>query len=168
MLSARNEGALFFNVQAESYFAQYPKLDKADVGGLINGTNKIQVVECGPWEVGQQLLEIYNAQRASPTLTPISIFVDEAHLICGRGNFNFPDGAFDKESIAAVLCTTGLRWNLRMVWITQRPQFCDSGIFRTARFHIFFTVSEGDITYFERNNITFTNPEWHDWVMVRT
>jgi hypothetical protein len=166
--SPNGEAVLFFNTQGEPYFAEkgYTTLPRADVAGLLDGTNPVQVVECGPWEIPPQLLELYLAQRAAPVLKVVSLFCDEVHLVCGRGQFRFPDGAFDSESIIAVLASTGLRWNIRCIWISQRPSFCDASLFRTSRYLIFFTVSEPERMFFEQNGITFENPEWHSWVMV--
>jgi len=158
---------LFCNVQSEPYFGKFVTSRRADVGALLTGTT--QVWNCDPWEVRPKLLEIFLAQRATTTLNPLAIFVDEAHLVAPQGSFAFPEaGKVDVDNIIGVLCTTGARWNIRLIWITQRVQFADPGIIRTARYHVLFTHDPSDVEYYRRQGIVFVNPLWHDYVVVRS
>jgi hypothetical protein len=164
---SKNSACLFCNVQNEPYFAGFVPGRRADVGALLSGTT--QVWNCDPWEVKPKLLEIFLAQRASKTLNPLCIFVDEAHLIAKPGSMEFPEsGHIDEDCIIGVLCTTGCRWNIRMIWITQRPQFVDSGVYKTSRYFVFFTVNDADHYFFHRQGIDFVNPEWHNYAVIRS
>ena len=160
-------GCLFVNLQAEPYFEDFMTVRRVDIAALLAGQSFVWNAD--PWEVRRKLVEIFLAQRACKTLNPITIFVDEAHLVAPRGCFAFPEsGEITEDCIIGVLCTTGLKWNVRMVWISQRPQFVDSGVYRTSRFHVFFTVDATDLAYFRQQGIVFENPEWHDYVVVRS
>jgi len=167
-LCQNSVGVLFFNTQAEDYFGPTsPSLTDSDIAAVCAGQTK--VVDCFPWTVRNDLNRVYWYQRAQPICNPIVIFIDEAQLVCPRGAFTFPENEITAEDIFGVICTAGRRWNMRIVWICPRPQFADPGIYRSARYHIFFTVDPADIIWLKTQaGIMLENPAWYDYVVVRT
>lgn len=166
-LLSKNNGCVFCNLQAEPYFEGFIPVRRVNIPSVLAGESFVWNAD--PWEVKPFLVRLFLIQRASETLAPITIFVDEAHLVAPRGCFTFPEeGHINEDNIIGVLCTTGLKWNVRVVWISQRPQFVDSGVYRTARYHVFFTVDTADVDYFRQQGFIFVNPEWHDYVVVRS
>jgi len=166
-LLKKNNGVVFCNLQAESYFKHEIPVRHVNITALLKGESCVWNAD--PWEVKPFLVRMFMHQRASKILQPVTICIDEAHLVAPRGCFNFPeDSHVNEDNIIGVLCTTGLKWNVRIVWISQRPQFVDSGVYRTARYHVFFTVDNADLDYFRQQGLIFTNPDWHDYVVIRS
>jgi ABC-type dipeptide/oligopeptide/nickel transport system ATPase component len=162
-------GGVYINTQHEDYF-QGEKITfngQEALAAAIAGQRIVWNAE--PWEIRKWLLDLYLAQRKAKDLLPITVYVDEAHLVAGRGSFNFPeDGRFSVDNIIGVMCTTHRRWNLRMFWITQRPQLVDPSVFRTCRYIVAFTLAPGDMQYFHDMRVEIPETAWHDFNVVRT
>ena len=66
------------------------------------------------------------------------------------------------------LLTNGLRYNIRTVWITQRPQLLDPSIYRLCQYHIIFKLDYHDINYLQRAGVPVPDEPLarYDWVIV--
>lgn len=105
-------------------------------------------------EVFSLLHEAFGYQRQSKTIYPVSIFIDEAHLY-------FPydmDTKSDNPQWKATrdLFTRGLKYNLRLVLISQKPQLMCSKVYTLCERIIAFKLHPNDYTYFNRHNIHLT------------
>jgi len=109
-------------------------------------------------EVRPFIAELIKYQRAQETKYPISIFVDEAHLLVPNGSINLAACIKDEEEPDpwTLLATNGRRWNLQAVWITQRPQLLDPTCYKTAVNKFFFRLDPADINYFKRMGVTIS------------
>lgn len=165
-------GTVFINTQHEEAAKYFPGIPvvfdgRSALAAAMGGQKTVWNAE--PWEIRKWLLDLYLTQRKAKELIPITVYVDEAHLVAPRGSFRFPDsGEFTIENIIGVVCTTHRRWNLRFIWITQRPQLMDPSVYNTCRYHIFFTLDDRDIAYFRDLRIEVENPPWYDYVIHRS
>jgi hypothetical protein len=107
-------------------------------------------------EVRPFIADLIKYQREQETKFPISVFVDEAHLLIPTGSINLAKTIKDEEEPDpwTLLATNGRRWNLQAVWITQRPQLLDPTCYKTAVNKFFFRLDPADINYFRRMGIT--------------
>jgi len=107
-------------------------------------------------EVKPFIAELIKYQRAQETKYPVSIFVDEAHLLVPAGSINLAACINNEEEPDpwTLLATNGRRWNLQAIWITQRPQLLDPTCYKTAVNKFFFRLDPADISYFKRMGVT--------------
>jgi len=101
-------------------------------------------------------------------LPPLTIFIDEFHLIGSRGSIEFPhDGVVTVDNVLGVLLTTGRHLNIRLIMISVKPQIVDSNAYRCARYHVFFEVDGADLAYLKNTcGLVFENPTGHDYVVI--
>jgi len=144
--------AIFLNVAHEPYFdGVYSASNERDALTIADGERTHIVWNCNIWDVQGFLGKLIEMQLAREEKYPISIFVDEAHLVCPCHSINIVQGRVPNSF--GLLATNGLRWNLRAIWISQRPQLVDSTIYRTAEYKIFFKLHSADISYLRRERI---------------
>jgi phage terminase large subunit GpA-like protein len=68
-------------------------------------------------------------------------------------------------NIYMLAATNGRRWNIQIVWITQRPQNLDWTCYKTAPVKIWFRLDEPDEMYLKRMGIKLPPREGYQWVM---
>lgn len=129
------EGVLFFNTQEIEFSSKYVEVTGADdmdmiVKALRKG-EKLNFIP-NPETRWKQLViiikRLFLASRAS--LLNIYIVVDEVHLS-------------SKEGLAACieLATTGIRWGLRAIYISQRPALVDNTLMNQSMKFVFLKTT---------------------------
>ena len=165
-------GAVFLNIGHEDLLASDPayfggekvaQTQAEAVQYLFGGSRCVWNCEC--YEVRGFVKEVLERQRMASPKNPLHIFVDEAHLVAPRGSIDLAEAV--EKGVApndlGLIATNGRRWNLQCVWITQRPQFMDPIIYRTAEYKIFFRLDPGDLLYFKSMGITLKPKSGQDW-----
>lgn len=160
----------YFNCQFDDYYSGCDvvagKLSLEQLSTLYQGHG--YVLNVPAYLVRQQLYEIYMYWLAQASLPPLTIFVDEFHLVGSRGSIEFPsDGVVTPDNVLGVILTTGRHANIRLVMMTIKPQIVDSNAYRCARYHVMFEVDESDLKYFATQcGLHFVNPTGHEYVVV--
>lgn len=146
-LKAVKEGVLFFNTQLEDLSSNFIKVTANDnIKILINALNNGKKINYSP-SLDSRIREkelkyiIDNLYIRSKLDKKIYLVVDEVHL-------------YEKESLKSLIqvATTGLRYNIFGVWISQRPANIDNTLMtQSNQFILFKTNMEGE--YFKRYGI---------------
>jgi len=109
---------------------------------------KLAVLKCYPHNVKDILYKICKIQTALEEKQPVTIVIDEAHLCFPHGTVRLnPD---EPPNIVTLALTNGLRWNVRLMFLTQRVQLMDSNVFRLCETKVFFYLDGADRTYLRR------------------
>ena len=168
ILSMKREAACFFNCAFDDYFPKeniISRIDETAARGLHQGA--ALVVNCPSYEVKSNLIKLHDFWMAQPLLPALTIFIDEAHLVASRGSIRFPEGEkIDQETVIGYLLATGRHINIRCVFITPKPQFIDSWVYRASRYHYIFEVDPADEAWLQSLGYSFENPTGHDYVVV--
>ncbi|MEW5760069.1 MAG: ATP-binding protein, partial [Candidatus Thermoplasmatota archaeon] len=136
-----NHIAIFVNSQWEDYFQGIESEYKYPFPQL---KNKIvfNIYDFG--DLFKLLKDIFEAQKQSVELQPITIFIDEAHKFFPRYmNIQAPE-----NQIVNDIFTLGLKWNIRLVIITQKPQMLCTDLYTLCERMIVFKLHQKDIEYF--------------------
>jgi len=138
--------------------------DMADALNYLFGGSRC-VWNCECWEVRPFIEEVLKRQRMASPKNPLHLFIDEAHLIVPRGSINMAESLEKRHEpeVMGLIATNGRRWNIQCIWITQKPQFLDSYIYRTAEYKIFFRLDPGDIQYFRGQGVTVSPLTGNNW-----
>lgn len=139
------EGVLFFNTQLENMPDNFLKANKKTrIDVIIKALNKGLKVNYEPdteQEVREKELEILIRAMYQKGLKKKYIVVDEVHL-------------YKKEGLKSMIqvATTGLRFGIAGIWISQRPANIDNTLMtQSNQFIIFNTNMESE--YFKRYGI---------------
>jgi len=105
--------------------------------------------------VEKWLEDVVTGQRQLKTKQPLTIFLDEAHLIAPPGTVDLGTAIRkgEKPNVYVWLATMGRHWNVQLVWITQRPQLLASAVYRLCATRFFFKLAPEDIAYFRDMHI---------------
>jgi len=136
-----NHYAVFINTQWENYFQNCQiiySLDKVDkkykqfVYNIIKCENLYLLLD-----------KVLNNAKHSKRLYPISIFIDEAHRYFNRymniHNINY-------RAVKEIF-TMGLKWNIRLILISQKPQLLCSDLYTLCERLIIFKLHKNDVVY---------------------
>ena len=166
----RGEASLFLNTQFDDYFAG---CDIINGGMAVDQLSQLYqghgyVLNIPAYQVKFELYKVYQYWMAQQTLPPLTIFIDEFHLVGSRGSIEFPsDGVINADNVLGVILTTGRHANIRLVMLTIKPQLVDANAYRCARYHVMFEVDESDMNYFAQScGLRFENPTGHDFIVV--
>lgn len=155
--------AIFFNTQNEGYFYGINETYRAPQFKDFKPGRRLVYNGDDMKAVFGFLGEAFEAQRQKDVTHPLTVFVDEAHMYWNR-KFDLykPDNAMSKN-----IFTRGLKYNIRVVLISQRPQFCLPDLFRLCERLVIFRVHESDIKYLESNGLPAENPtEQYDYKVI--
>jgi len=146
--------AIFFNTQNESYFHgvnetfKKPDFDSFKPGRRLvyNGDDSTALFEF--------IEQAFESQRNRKLTHPLTIFVDEAHVYWSRKyDLDRPANVVSKN-----VFTRGLKYNIRVALITQKPQFCLPDLFRICERLVVFKVHPADEKYLQQMGIPVENP----------
>ena len=136
--------AVFINIQWEDYFGKIP-VTFEDPPVPLEGHKTVWNIEDHsriiPW-----LSKLYENQRRSQVLHPVTVIIDECHLIFPRYlNIHNPENLPIKR-----LMTMGLKWNLRLILISQKPQFVSPDIYKLCERKILFKLDSPDVKHLQK------------------
>ena len=146
---------IFVNTQWENYFPEALRVDNWIKGKLMNyfsQNQKINLMLFKRNQIWDMLREIWYFQRSQIHCLPVTVFIDECHLFIPK-HFNLFDESDDKAALLLEIFTLGLRFNLRLIIISQKPQFVCNDVFNLCESMIIFKLHPRDITYFKKHNI---------------
>lgn len=140
------EGVIFFNTQYEEMPSSFIKVNaKDDIKVIINALKANKKINYIPQLNGnirdKELIYLVNSLYRRNSEKKIYLVVDEVHL-------------YEKETLKALIkvATTGLRFGIYGIWISQRPANIDNTLMtQSNQFIIFKTNMES--SYFDRYGI---------------
>ena len=101
-------------------------------------------------EVVPLIRQIFQGQQRLQSINPITVFVDECHLFFPR-YMNIHNNA--NKPIKNIF-TRGSKFNLRLILISQKPQFVCPDVYTLCERMIVFKLHPNDYSYFHRHHIT--------------
>jgi hypothetical protein len=137
----KNEAVFFFNTGHEKVPGGFTDVDPRyheweQVEYLLSKNKKINWIPSTRIdEMQKQVIyiidKLYNGEKRNMRLV-----IDEVHL-------------FQKESLKAIqrIATTGLRWGMRGVFISQRPAKVDNTLYSQSTNHVIFALGSADYQY---------------------
>lgn len=145
-LSKVKEGVLFFNTQLESMPTNFIRVNGSDnidvIKRALNAGRKLNYIPSQDSDIrGKELIYIVDSLYSRGNEKKIYFVVDEVHL-------------YEKESLKKLIqiATTGLRFGIYGIWISQRPANIDNTLMtQSNQFIIFKTNMESG--YFDRYGI---------------
>lgn len=150
-LKAVKQGVLFFNTQQIRFGAGWVKSDmQDDTDDLISALRSGHKINYEPSrdyrqrELATLIDELFKA--ANKSVLDIYIVVDEVHL-------------YDKDALKACreIATTGLRWGIKPVWISQRPQAIDNYLMSQSTYWVMYKTYNEPESYFRQYGIPYTD-----------
>lgn len=141
-LASVSEGVFFFNTQLEEMPGTFIDASGANaweqIDGLLEEGRKVNFLPSTDKEARQKQLQVIIKKLYDGRKRNIRFVVDEAHL-------------FKKEALAAVqeIATTGLRFGIRGVFISQRGALLDNTLISQSNQYIFFYMNNHDREYFK-------------------
>lgn len=140
------EGVIFFNTQYEEMPSSFIKVNaKDDIKVIINALKANKKINYIPQLNAnirdKELIYLVNSLYRRNSEKKIYLVVDEVHL-------------YEKETLKALIkvATTGLRFGIYGIWISQRPANIDNTLMtQSNQFIIFKTNMES--SYFDRYGI---------------
>lgn len=132
-LKARKEGVIFFNTQHEDMpgFTEASRENTwQQVSGILNRGGKVNYKPAFDEDVRNKELCLLIDRIHNGTERNIIIAVDEVHL-------------FDKTAQKAMIrvATTGLRFGIKGVWISQRPANIDNTLMTQSNQFVIFKLN---------------------------
>lgn len=156
-----DQGCVFINTQMEDFNEKMGeagtplksqseilwRFDKKTLDQL--GTRKIIFNIQDNDEVIPLIRFVFQSQQRRTSINPITVFIDECHLFFPRhmnihNNLNKP---------IKNIFTRGSKFNLRLILITQKPQFVCPDIYTLCERMIVFKLHPNDYSYFHRHHI---------------
>lgn len=135
------EAVLFFNTQHEKVGKGWTTVDPSlhewdQVEALLQKNRKINWLPSTDLDEMQKEIifivkQLYNGEKRN-----LRFAIDEVHL-------------FTKEALNQIrrVATTGLRWGIRGVFISQRPAKVDNTLYTQSTNHVIFALGNADYTY---------------------
>jgi hypothetical protein len=148
-LEKLKQGVLFFNTQQIEFPKVWIKANKENemisiVGALRQGKKVVYNPsrEYRQQEIAILIRKLYEASEGQ--LLDIFLVVDEVHL-------------FTKQALTSCeeVATTGIRWGIKMVSISQRPAKISNTILTQSTRFIFYEISSMERNYLEGYRIPF-------------
>jgi hypothetical protein len=139
------EGVLFFNTQHETVPPNYVEFNPdlhswEQIENLLKKNRKINFLpSTDPEQMQKQLSgiirKLYNGEKRN-----LRLAIDEVHL-------------FKKTSLNDLIrvATTGLRWGIKGIFLTQRPAKVDNTLLTQSTKHIIFRVGLNDYDYLQQH-----------------
>jgi predicted AAA+ superfamily ATPase len=148
-LEQHTQGVLFFNTQHIQVGKKWVTANyKNDVQNILIALsmgvkiNYIPSREFRQQELSVIINELYLA--AEKKITNLYIIIDEVHL-------------YRNEALKSCVevATTGLRWGIKAVYISQRPAKVENDLLTQCTKYIFFDVSEMELQYMKSYQLPF-------------
>lgn len=152
---------IFINTQMEDFESMLAKTDtpmksqatlmwrfnKAEIPMLMGKKTIFNIQDND--EVIPLIKALFHHQQRSSKIDQITIFVDEAHLFFPK-NMNIHN---TQNKIIKNVFTRGSKFNLRIIVISQKPQFVTPDVYTLCERMIVFKLHPNDYSYFKRHNI---------------
>lgn len=144
-LQRQKKGVLFFNTQLIKFPRGWTAAShRTDFDVLVDALNAGEKIVYNPSrEYRQQELKIliqllYKAAEADNGQLDIFLVVDEVHL-------------YEKAALKACIevATTGIRWGINAIWISQRPAKIDNTLMTQCTRFVIYDVSHMETNYFK-------------------
>ena len=137
----QGEAVLFFNTQHEKVGSKWTTVDPSQhewfqVEALLEKNKKINWLPSTDLEEMQKEIEYIVKQLYNGQMRNMRFAIDEVHL--------FTKGALNQIRRVA---TTGLRWGIRGVFISQRPAKVDNTLYTQSTNHVIFALGKADYKY---------------------
>jgi len=133
--------AIFINTQWEDYFQNCQVIYSLD---KFNKHQKQIVYNILKIEELYFILNvILTSAKHSRTLYQISIFIDEAHKFFPR----YMNIHAQQNKVIKEIFTAGLKWNIRLILISQKPQLLCSDLYTLCERLIVFKLHKNDVSY---------------------
>jgi hypothetical protein len=139
-LQRQAKGVLFFNTQQIPFPRSWTRADAdSSMEGIIDGLIAGEKIVWTPQrEYRQQELRLligwlFKMAEQYEDELDIYVVIDECHLFTGK--------ALDS---CIELATTGIRWGLKPVWISQRPARIDNTLISQATRFVVYDVSQAE------------------------
>lgn len=141
-LSHVKEGVFFFNTQLETMPPDFVEASGANsfeqIDRLLQEGRKVNFLPDTDRDKRQTQLKVIIKKLYDGQKRDIRFVVDEAHL-------------FKKDALAMVqeIATTGLRFGIKGVFISQRGALLDNTLISQSNNYIFFYLNPTDVKYFK-------------------
>lgn len=141
-LSQAKEGVFFFNTQLETMPSNFVEASGDNsweqIDYLLQQGKKVNFLPDTDKERRQKQLKIIIKNLYDGSKRSVRFVVDEAHL-------------FKKDSLAMVqeIATTGLRFGIKGVFISQRGALMDNTLISQSNKYVFFYMGQHDREYFK-------------------
>jgi hypothetical protein len=150
-LQRQPKGVLFFNTQQIRFPNVWTRADKETdpedvIDELIGGGKVVYNPDRGLRQQELTLLIAWLYKMAEEHQSDLDIYVvvDECHLFTGRA-----------LKACIELATTGIRWGLKAVWISQRPAKIDNTLMTQSTRFVVFDISDMESQYFKSYRLPF-------------
>jgi hypothetical protein len=150
-LQKQSKGVLFFNTQQIRFPGAWTVATKQTdfddiVDGLIGGEKIVYNPsrEHRQQELATIILLLYKAAEEHMSDLDIYVVIDEVHLFTGRA-----------LAACVELATTGIRWGLKAVWISQRPAKVDNTLMTQSTRFVLYELSQMESQYFKTYRLPF-------------
>jgi hypothetical protein len=146
MVRVKDRAGIFFNVQDVSVpngfvDVRVKENDWEQVERLLEQKRKINwIPSTNPDEMQKEVVFLIN-KLYNGKVRNVIVAIDEVHLL-------------EKQSLKACirLATTGIRWGLYGVFISQRPAKVDNTLYSQSTKHVLFALSNVDYKYLENQS----------------
>lgn len=144
-LQRQKKGVLFFNTQLIKFPRGWTAAShQTDFDAMVNALHSGEKIVYNPSrEYRQQELKVliqllYKAAEANDGQLDMFLVVDEVHL-------------YEKAALKACIevATTGIRWGINAIWISQRPAKIDNTLMTQSTRFVIYDVSHMESSYFK-------------------
>jgi DNA helicase HerA-like ATPase len=153
-LEAQKEPVLFFNTQLEAYSKRFLTADQSygldQITEALHEGFKINFMpsdkpDRAAAEFDLIVDELYTWKRHYPGMPPIYFVIDEVHLLQRNK---------DARNQLIRLASTGLKWGIRCIFISQRPAMVDNTLLTQSTFYVLFATGL-ESGWFKRYNMPY-------------